>query len=109
MNLKNIGKNVKQIRRSRHLTQEKLAEAIDISTVHMSHIETGSVCMSLDCLLYLCTVLGTTPNDILLGEFDPPVEGQVRMSDEKIKRLTADELLFISRVADLLNEIKLNR
>ena len=109
MNLKNIGKNVKQIRKSHHLTQEKLAEAVDISTIHMSHIETGSVCMSLDCLLYLCTVLGTTPNDILLGEFDMPAEGSVCIANEKIQKLTADELLFMSRVADLLGEIKVNR
>ena len=109
MNLKNIGKNVKQIRKSRHLTQEKLAEAIDISTIHMSHIETGSVSMSLDCLLYLCTVLNVTPNDILLGEFYLPSDGSVRIADEKVKKLTADEFLFISRIADLLNELKINR
>ncbi len=109
MNLKNIGKNVKQIRKSRHLTQEKLAEAVDISTVHMSHIETGSVAMSLDCMLYMCSILKTTPNDILLGEFDDLSSPSVRIAEERVKNLTADEFLFLNRIADLMNELRINR
>ena len=50
MNNKIIGLNVKKFRKERHLTQEALAERLDISTVHMSHIEGGSVSMSLALL-----------------------------------------------------------
>lgn len=109
MNLKNIGKNVKEIRKSRHLTQEKLAEAINISTIHMSHIETGSVSMSLDCLIAACNALKTTPNDILLGEFCDLSSGSLKIPQEKISKLTADEFLLLNKITDLLNEIKINR
>lgn len=109
MNLKNIGKNVKQIRKMRKLTQERLAEAVNISTIHMSHIETGSVSMSLDCLLAVCNELRVTPNDILLGEFEDLSSDALKIPQEKIKKLTADEFLMLNKFADLLNELKINR
>ena len=65
LNTRIIGLNIKKYRKEKHLTQERLAEALDISTVHMSHIEGGSVSMSLDLLLRICETLGASPNQIL--------------------------------------------
>ena len=45
MNLQNIGNNIKKLRLEKKLTQSQLAEMTNISTVHMSHIETGNVSM----------------------------------------------------------------
>ena len=61
LNTRIIGLNIKKYRKEKHLTQERLAEALDISTVHMSHIEGGSVSMSLDLLLRICETLGASP------------------------------------------------
>lgn len=36
-----IGKRVKKFRKSRRLSQEQLAELLDISVPHMSNIENG--------------------------------------------------------------------
>ncbi len=69
MNNKIIGINVKKYRRAAGLTQEKLAEMLDISTVHMSHIECGHVSMSLEILVRLCEILKVTPNHILNGAY----------------------------------------
>lgn len=69
MNLKQIGSNVKARRKEQKLTQAQLAEMTQISVVHVSHIENGTVAMSLDTLLSICRALDTTPNDILLGEY----------------------------------------
>ena len=48
MNNRVIGINIKKYRKIAGLTQEKLAELLNISTVHMSHMECGHVSMSLE-------------------------------------------------------------
>ena len=42
-----IGINIKKARKDKRLTQKELSEKVDISTTHMSHIETGSTKLSL--------------------------------------------------------------
>ncbi len=69
MNLKQIGKNIQAHRKEQKMTQAELAKRCQISVIHVSHIENGSVAMSLKTLLSVCRVLNTTPNDILLGEY----------------------------------------
>ena len=64
-----IGKRVRELRLQQQLSQEKLAEMLDISTVHMSHIECGHVSMSLEILVRLCEILKVTPNHILNGAY----------------------------------------
>ena len=66
-NSKIIGKNVKERRLKQHLTQAQLAEMADISVVHLSHIENGTVNMSLKILHTFCNIFFCTPNDILLS------------------------------------------
>lgn len=69
MNRKQIGKNIQERRKELKMTQAELAEKASLSNIHISHIETGSVNMSLDTLLALCHALNVTPNDLLLGEY----------------------------------------
>ena len=107
MDLTKIGNNIKKIRKSKKLTQSQLAEMADISTVHMSHIETGSVAMSLDCLLNICNSLDTTPNAILLGEYNIS-ESQAEVFLKELK-LTRDENSFLAQIASILSEMKINR
>lgn len=42
-----IGQRVRKFRKSQNLSQEQLAELVNISTTHMSHIETGNTKLSL--------------------------------------------------------------
>ena len=109
MDLKKIGANVKKFRLEKGFTQAQLAEMADISTVHMSHIETGSVAMSLDSLINISNSLGTTPDNILLGEYNIPAERTAVLLTEKIKRLTKDENRLLLEFAGLLDKMKINR
>lgn len=70
MDLKLLGLNIKNSRKNIKLTQAQLAEITNLSTVHISHIEGGSVKMSVDTLINICNALNTTPNDILWGQFE---------------------------------------
>lgn len=109
MDLKNIGKNIKDLRLKKGFTQAQLAEAACISTVHMSHIETGSVAMSIDSLISISIALATTPNDILIGEFNLSPKSTASLAEEYLKDLSEDESRLIIEIAKLLAEIKINR
>ena len=42
-----IGQRIRKFRKAQNLSQEALAEQANISTTHMSHIETGNTKLSL--------------------------------------------------------------
>lgn len=52
-----IGKRIKIARIRNDITQERLAELVDLSTGHMSNIETGSGNVSLKTLVNIANVL----------------------------------------------------
>lgn len=54
---KQLGKRIQYLRQQRGLSQEKLAEAIDIATTSLSYIETGRGFMTLATLEKLAKVL----------------------------------------------------
>ena len=109
MDLKSIGKNIKQIRIEKKMTQAHLAEKTNLSTVHMSHIETGSVAMSLDTLLCICEKLNTTPDVILLGEYTLTEQSSFKILQQKLQKLTSDEKRLVLDFADMLDNVKVNR
>ena len=61
-----IGEQIKFWRQQRGLTQEKLAEMVELSPGYISLIETGKKKMSLETLLLICVALNVTPNDLLV-------------------------------------------
>lgn len=109
LNLKAIGNNIKKHRKSKSLTQAQLAEIIDISTIHMSHMETGSVSMSLECMIKICDSLDITPDDLLLGEYKLNALSATKQLTNIMKNLTVDERKLIIDFAELLNKNKVNR
>ncbi len=52
-----LGRNVKRYRKQKGLSQEKLAEIIDVSVKHLSTIESGSAFLSADLLQSLADTL----------------------------------------------------
>ncbi len=92
MNYTVMGKNIARIRNKNHLTQEQLAEKIDVSTVFISQIETAVRKPSLETIYKLSTALNTTI-DTLIGNTNLQTK-----YDEIAKLLNdknSDELSFI--------------
>ena len=61
-----VGRRIRKRRMEMHLTREQMAEKLDKSMRMVGDIERGTVGMSIETLLNLCSVLKTTPNDLLL-------------------------------------------
>ncbi len=83
MNRKNVGQNLRMLRRQCGMTQAQLAQEIGVSTDHVSHAEIGFGSISLPLLLDICKLLGVTPNDLLAGEYAPDsADDDVFMEEE---------------------------
>lgn len=109
LDLRAIGNNIKKYRKSKGFTQAQLAEMIDISTIHMSHMETGSVSMSLECLIKICDSLDISPDDLLFGEYKLNSISATKQLSRIMDNLTVDERKLIIDFAELLNKTKVNR
>lgn len=57
INYKKIGIKIKEYRLKNNLTQEKLAEICNLSTIHISNIERGKTCLSLYTLQKMSKIL----------------------------------------------------
>ena len=65
LDYKAIGKRIKIARIKADLTQERLAELIDISPTHLSNIETGTTRVSLNTIISIANALSVTGDDLL--------------------------------------------
>lgn len=70
-NIVEMGKRIAARRQSLGLSQNVLAEKIDISTNHLSNIERGREKPSFDVLVGLCNTLRVTPDYLLMGSMHP--------------------------------------
>ena len=71
-----IGARIKAARERVHLTQEQLAEIIDISPTHMSVIERGVKTPKLDTFVRIANALGVS-TDALLQDIVVPVNDSI--------------------------------
>jgi len=62
-----IGRRVREIRLQKQISQEILAEWIEMSVTYISHIETAKKRASLETLVKIANALGTTVDQLLSG------------------------------------------
>lgn len=63
-----MGKRIQNLRQSKELTQEQLAEQLNISTVHLAKIEIGSRNCSLDILIAIAAYFEASLDYIVFGK-----------------------------------------
>lgn len=89
-----IGKRIKHRRELAGLSQEQLAERLNLSTNHISSMECGKSLLTTKRLLMLCDLLGGTPDYYLIGQITPESDTITTL----IKRLTPDEQKTLCRL-----------
>lgn len=62
---KAMGRRIKFARQKARITQEKLAELLDVSIVHISNIESGSGAPSLGMLVNIANTLAVSTDELL--------------------------------------------
>lgn len=104
-----IGRRIQQSREHAGLTQEELAERIDRSTQFISTIERGLAGPSLETVIHLCEVLGTSTEWILRGRALLPDSNLLAASVmEKLSGLSPAQLLLVDRMtSDLIKLLQM--
>jgi transcriptional regulator with XRE-family HTH domain len=66
-----VSRNVRYFRKLKGLTQEKLAEKVEVSTVYINYLERGSKVPSLVLLAKIADALEIDPTLLLIQDDDP--------------------------------------
>ncbi len=94
MNIKQLlGKRLQEIRKSKNLTQETVAEKMGIETTSLSNIENGRYYPTSENLEKLMKILNITPAELFNFEYLQPQDELIKImtnsmkSNEKLTRL----------------------
>lgn len=90
-----IGQRIRKFRKAHDWSQEKLAEKVEISTTHMSHIETGSTKLSLPVLVSLANVLDVRTDDLLFDRTQDSHNAAVSEITEILSQCTTQQVRFL--------------
>ena len=86
-----IGSKIKEARERAHLTQEELAEIIDISPTHMSVIERGVKTPKLDTFVKIVKALNLSADALLLDGMDQVNDSIVAELSVRLGRLSDED------------------
>lgn len=98
INYSKIGERIRNIRKSKNITQEQLAELAGYSITHISHMETGSSKASIEAILKVTASLACTPNDILCDSMAGAKETFSHQIVEELTDCTEYEVRIISDI-----------
>ena len=99
-----MGTRIKAARERVHLTQEQLAEIVDISPTHMSVIERGVKTPKLDTFVRIANALGVSADALLQDGVDHANESIMAELSIRIGRLPQTEQDRILNVIRVLTE-----
>ena len=74
INYSMIGKHIKIARKARHMTQEMLAEKMDVSLGYIGQIERGDKLLNLERLAQVCLILQVPIEDMIAGCVDKELD-----------------------------------
>ncbi|MCI8617317.1 MAG: helix-turn-helix transcriptional regulator [Clostridia bacterium] len=100
-----LGKIFKEYRTKNKLTQEQIAEELEISVKYISRIENGTGGVKVETLVNYMNILSISPNVIFekLIENDT-LKRQIELS-KKINELPKDKIDFIVSIVDLIKNL----
>lgn len=98
VDLKEIGARIAKLRKQKGLTQEYLAEKMDVSIQMISNLERGNKAIKIDNLIKLSKILGVSTDYILTGgspvaEQQSPLNGFWSLTD-KDRRMIEHLVLY---------------
>ncbi len=96
-----IGQQIRTFRRAKGLSQAELAEKINISVTHMSHIETGGTKLSLPVFVDIAAALDVRLDD-LLDNPTPPTSSALYEISAVLGSCTDREAQIIADVVKTL-------
>ena len=99
--LKCIGERICKLRKRSGMTQEQLAEKMDVSIQMISNLERGMKAIRIDNLVKLSRILGVTADFILTGQ---QTTSDLDSLSQKINRLSAEHRDLIELIVTYLSK-----
>ena len=99
---KSIGQRIAQYRKANKLTQEQLAEAVGLTTHHLSAIERGASGVRIEVLVQIINILGCTADDIFCDVIDSGYRSRASRISDKLDGLSAENRDKVLDVLDTL-------
>lgn len=102
-----IGRRIAEIRKSHNMSQEKLAETLNLSPKHISHVERGVASFSLKNLVDFCLMFNTSLDYIILGKADNDILNKLPTEIIQILYTGCDrEICRLNRYLEFYVELK---
>ncbi len=95
--LKDIGTRIYKRRKELNLTQEDLAESMNVSIQMISNLERGNKAIKIDNLLNLCEILKVSTDFILTGKHN---NNDIEALMSKILKLSESDYKMIELLVD---------
>lgn len=97
-----IGERLKKARIDKNMTQEKLAEQIDVSVAFLSRVERGTSHINLKRLTQICEILGVSEGSILNGVSSN--SDNYLASEFILNSVSSDKQKLIYKIAKVISE-----
>lgn len=104
-----IGKRIKDIRKSRGLTQAQLAELSGVEPSNISHIERAATKLSLPTLINIANALGSSLDELVYGNLAKSTHVSVALIDNLLADCDASELRSIAEVIKTTKTVLRNK
>ena len=99
-----IGERLKKARVEKNMTQEKLAEQLDVSIAFLSRIERGSSHINLKRLQQLCSILDVSEGYLLSGTSEDSKNYLNKDFQELLEKCNPEQLKLIYNLAKTVVE-----
>lgn len=95
---KDFGKQLKEIRKSKKLTQEQLAELVNVDTKHISFLETGRNFPSADLLEKLKNVFDIEYSDLFDFKNSKDKQNEISRINNLLNNMTLKQINFVYKL-----------
>lgn len=103
---KEIGKRIKEKRIIKRLTQQKLAEQLEVSDEYMSKIETGKTKISLRRLSQLSVLLDTPIEELITGVISESADYKIKEINKIFDELSSKEKDVVINIIEQIKSLR---
>lgn len=98
-----IGKRIKEARNEQNMTQEELADKLNISVAFLSRVETGKTQINLKRLTQIAEILKVSPGYLLTGSNTTSKEYLKEDFRLLLERCTPEQQKLIYKISELVS------
>ena len=104
-----IGRRIRNLRLKNNMTQEKLADEIDISVAFMSRIERGTAHVNLKRLTQIAEILNVSPGYLLIGSNTKSKDYLKGDFNEILRKCNPQQQKLILQISELVSKTNIGK